>query len=111
MIESGAKLNCEPDGAVGAGSVQFMAQHNCTAVARGVFSLMDLQHGIVAMLFSIFAECRGVPANTLLTRNPSKNMDVSRFIITNFNLLQTPNSRQAQSPFKLQKSAIKTAHA
>ena len=96
MIARGEKLNCEPDGAVGAGSVQFIAQHNCAAVAFGVFSLMALQHGIIAILLSMFAECRGIPANTLCARAKSNNTDVSRFIITNFNLLQMPNSRQVQ---------------
>jgi hypothetical protein len=96
MIKSGAKLNGEPDGAVGAGSVQFTAQHKSAAEACGVFSLMALQQGIVAILLSMLPECSGVPANTLPARTKSKNMDVSRFTIAKLNLLQTPNSRQVQ---------------
>jgi hypothetical protein len=86
MIVDGEKLYDKLED-VGAGSVQFRAQHKRAMLASEDCSLLFafLQQSIIRLF--IFPECSGIPASTPLARANSRKIDVNHFFIFRFTVL------------------------
>lgn len=100
LMADGEKLNDAP-GEVGAGLLQFMAQHNCAALTVFMSIFFFLQHSIADIPPSALPAKSGVPASVPPARAKSRKSDVSHFFIVKSTILNKLKFCQELYSFKL----------